>query len=167
MPFLVCGFNPNFEGFGNPLPATCLGFPILCGDQTTAGQPLDNGIPASVTMTITAGYPTALTAQIVNCQIQPSIDKGASCIPSDDSGNRPLSHELTWGKPNGNTGPVATLTLTQEGTSDDTTYQDENLPPKDWPGQWILITDSYGNADLVFFNVTSCATSPDGTTGCK
>jgi len=48
------------------------------------------------------------------------------------------------------------LNITQIGTSDATALC--NVPPGQQPGNFVLITDTYGNADIVFFSTVAMAT---------
>jgi hypothetical protein len=159
----VCGFNPNFvDSWSSSVPSTCFGLVATC--QYTSGG-VTYTAPVSITLQITSGYPTPLTAQIVNCPKSPSLDHGASCVPSNDSSARPLSHALSWGMPNGNSGPLTTLVVTQIGSSDATPLV--NVPADQWPGGDILITDPCGNADIVSFSASFCSHSGSGPDTCQ
>jgi hypothetical protein len=153
---MTCGSNPNFVGspggWSSGVPSTCLG--IAACTSVVGGVTYDT--PIYITLKITSGFATPLTATIVNCQTQPSIDHGASCVQSKDESSIPLSHELSWGAPNGDAGPVTTLNITQIGSSDATALC--NVPPGQQPGNFVLITDTYGNADIVFFSTVATAT---------
>jgi hypothetical protein len=104
-----------------------------------------------VFFSVTASPFAVMSAQIVNCPVPFSP---ATCTPSNDSTTLALSHSVMWINevPFNGFGPTATLELTQIGTSDANT-----LDPSKYPGQYVLITDQWGNADLVFFSTVFSA----------
>lgn len=152
----VCGNNPNFPAtWSSGVPSTCLGIPQCTSEL--GGVTYD--VPIFLTFKITSGFATPLTAQIINCQ--PNVGKpGTTCIPSNDSPSTPMSHSVTWGAPNGNAGPLTTLILQQIGSSEASSLC--NVPPAQWPGNYVLITDTYGNADIFFFGGVGTETCGPG-----
>jgi hypothetical protein len=151
----TCGYNPVFAGSrgnwtGNA-PTTCLG--ISACTETVGG--VTYVTMPYVFFSVTASPVAVMTAQIVNC---PVPFNPATCTQSKDSTTLALSHSVMWINTNAfvGYGPTATLELAQIGTSDANT-----LDPSKYPGQYVLITDQYGNADLVFFGTTfSACTGP-------
>jgi hypothetical protein len=149
---MVCGNNPNFtDEWSSSVPSTCLG---IKGCTSMLGGVTYKG-PPSVSFQVTAGFPVGLTAVILNCLPSANVNYAAGCILSNDSASIPTSHKISWDKPNGNTGPSTTMTITQIATSDATPLM--NNPPAQWPGSDVLIYDDYGNAVIFALGVTTCS----------
>jgi hypothetical protein len=111
--------------------------------------------PNYIILTVSANDDSILQARIINCPLPFNPN---TCELSNDHPSVPLSHSVQWeqlpGIPVPNAGPEATLIIRQIGTSDAGSF-----PPSEYPGQFVLITDQFGNADIVFFSTTFSACS--------
>jgi hypothetical protein len=151
----TCGNNPNFKCVGGGwtmlAPNTCLGI-TACTYQLNG---LTYTTPNYFVLSVSASNSSTLQAQIVNC---PNTDpfNPSACDLSDHNPTVPLSHSAQWNVTSGgsvqNTGPEAVLIVKQISTSNA-----NDFPTFEYPGQFVLITDQYGNADLVFFSTTFMA----------
>jgi hypothetical protein len=143
---MACGANApglfDQANFTDPI-VLCVGDAKLC-----------NGAPSSVTLKITSLLALPLKLTLLYCP--DTFHNGADCVPaSREMGTAPLSITTTWGEPNGNVGPMTTLTIEQTGPSTGACSNDTDALGTD-----IQIQDPYGNELVIPYVQTACCATP-------